>query len=138
MDGTQASITAQNISIRELVCPSNPNKKFRVTSGTQQFAFTNYKGMGATHMQSLNHVLGKGTPMYPPGGPYTMHPDGAMYPGKGNRLVDLVDGTSHTILCVETIDDQASVWTYGADATLVGLPTIGNGAANPGARDRQL
>ena len=130
-DGSAGSLAANTTQIREFVCPINPNSK---NNGAKlALCFTNYKGMGATHMQSLNHVLGKGTPMYPPKGPYDMHPDGAMYPGKGNRLSDLIDGTSHTILCVETIDDQASVWTYGSDATLVGLPTIGNGAANPGA-----
>ena len=61
-----------------------------------------------------------------------MHPDGAMYPGNGCRIQDLTDGTAHTILCVETIDNTASVWTYGTDVTLVGLPASGDtpGPAN--------
>ena len=46
-----------------------------------------------------------------------------MYPGKGCRIQDITDGPSHTILCVETMDNSSSVWTYGTDVTLVGLPT---------------
>jgi hypothetical protein len=62
-----------------------------------------------------------------------IHPDGAMFPGKGTRISDLVDGTSHTILCVETIDDTQSVWTMGADATLVGIPDTITSSGVPGA-----
>ena len=29
-------------------------------------------------------------------------------------MSDIIDGTSHTILCAETIDDTQSVWTMGA------------------------
>ncbi len=95
-----------------------------------QYAVTNYKGMGATHIESLNHLTDNSVvPRYPTGGDYKMHPDGAMYPGKGCRIQDITDGTSHTILCVETMDNSSSVWTYGTDVTLVGLPTTkGTGA----------
>jgi hypothetical protein len=40
-----------------------------------------------------------------------------------------VDGTAHTILCVETIDNTQSVWTLGTDVTLVGLPYSGSGSS---------
>ncbi len=53
-----------------------------------------------------------------------MHPDGGMFPGLGTRISDIADGTAHTILCVETIDDTQSVWTLGTDVTLVGLPYV--------------
>ena len=52
-----------------------------------------------------------------------------MYPGNGCRLLDITDGPTHTIICVETMDDTASVWTYGTDATLVGLPYSGKGSS---------
>jgi hypothetical protein len=57
-----------------------------------------------------------------------MHPDGAMFPaltGQGQRLSDLQDGTSHTVLCAETQDTNASSWMRGEETTLYGLPTAG-------------
>ncbi len=61
--------------------------------------------------------------------PSAIHPDGALFPSlAGTRISDIADGTSHTILCVETIDNKYSVWTLGTDVTLVGLPTSGSGA----------
>ena len=38
------------------------------------------------------------------------------------------DGTAHTILVTETQDNTYSIWTYGSDMTLVGLPTTGTSA----------
>ena len=62
----------------------------------------------------------------PPYAKSDMHPDGGMFPGPGTRISEIVDGTAHTILCAETIDDTQSVWTLGTDVTLVGLPYVGN------------
>ncbi|MGO8690942.1 MAG: DUF1559 domain-containing protein [Thermoguttaceae bacterium] len=118
-------------SIPTYVCPSNPNSKYQDPGDSPpQFALTNYKGMGATCMASLNMMTQpNGTPPY---GKSDMHPDGAMYPGNGVRIGDITDGTAHTIMCVETIDDTQSVWTLGTDATLVGLPYQGDpGSTKP-------
>ena len=51
-----------------------------------------------------------------------LHPDGAIFPGTGIRAADILDGLSHTIFTMETIDEAASRWTVGKEATLVGLP----------------
>ena len=112
-------------SIPTYVCPSNPNSKYQDPGDSPpQFALANYKGMGATCMASLNMMTQpNGTPPY---GTSDMHPDGAMYPGNGVRIGDITDGTAHTIMCVETIDDTQSVWTLGTDVTLVGLPYRGD------------
>ena len=103
------------------VCQSNRNAKYQDPGDRPpQFALTNYKAMGATCMASLNMLTDpNGTPPY---GKADIHPDGAVYPGKGTRIGDITDGTAHTLLCVETMDNTQSVWTLGTDATLVGLP----------------
>jgi hypothetical protein len=50
-------------------------------------------------------------------------PDGALFPGNsGIKLSDIADGTSLTIMMVETIDDLKSDWIAGSDVTLVGMP----------------
>ena len=45
------------------------------------------------------------------------------FPSGGNLpAADILDGLSHTIFLIETIDEAASRWTVGKEATLVGLP----------------
>jgi prepilin-type N-terminal cleavage/methylation domain-containing protein/prepilin-type processing-associated H-X9-DG protein len=111
------------------VCESNPNGLYQ--DSNRSFALTNYKAMGATCMASLNMLTrpdGKA-----PYGEAGIHPDGGLFPGPGMPLSEFKDGTSHTILCTETIDNTQSVWTLGTDVTLVGLPYSGKqSAANPG------
>ena len=52
----------------------------------------------------------------------SIHPDVPMYPGTGTPPIgDIADGTSHTIICVETVDNQHSVGCWARHATLVGL-----------------
>ena len=68
--------------------------------------------------------------------PYTQPdpttPDGACYPGSKLSFNNFAgDGTSHTIIVVETIEPRCARWTYGKEQALVGLPTTGftgNGA----------
>ncbi len=115
---------AMATAIPTYLCLSNPNGKFQ--DAKNSFALTNYKAMGATCMASLNMLTQPGGK--PPYGRADAHPDGGMFPGPGLRVSDIVDGTSHTILCAETIDNTQSVWTLGTDVTLVGLPYSGNGS----------
>ena len=76
--------------------------------------------MGATSRDSLLMVASpQGKPPY---GDAKLHPDGAIFPGKGLRVADCMDGLSHTIMTMETMDETASRWMVGKEATLVGLP----------------
>jgi len=112
----------QETQIKELICPSLPRHV-----GLQAAAITNYKAMGASTRDSLTMVVNPtakppyGT-MSPSPGAVPLHPDGAIFPGTGVRAADITDGLSHTIFMIETIDETASRWTFGKEATLVGLP----------------
>lgn len=116
-------VAAGNTLIREFICPSNPNNHYQ-DPWKKLNAFTNYKGMGATSAESLICCADPNAPhpYAPP--PYTAypHPDGALFPGNGLKYADFLDGTAHTIMAVETIDDSKSVWIAGSDVTLVGMP----------------
>lgn len=114
-------IAARNTSIAELVCPSNRESMYRAPDDPKlKDALTHYKVMGATHKESLYMAWNPDArPLY-----QGRHPDGAIYPGSNTGPSSFErDGTSHTILCVETIDNTASRWLFGAEVTLVGLPT---------------
>ena len=117
-----ALVAAMNTSLHELVCPSNKNNLFKnPSSSPPRFAFTNYKAIGASTRNSL--LMALDPTLTPPYGDAKMHPDGAIYPSDKNLpLADLKDGTSHTIVLMETMDDTNSRWMVGAEATMVGLP----------------
>jgi prepilin-type N-terminal cleavage/methylation domain-containing protein len=137
---------ACDTSIPELTCPSNPNNLFLSPTATgrgARVALTNYKAMGATNMLSLMFCLYNastpattGTNPYPGVTPIvpSQHPDGGVFPGTGTRMADFVDGTAHTIISVETMDNSGaaatkntagSAWFYGGSCTLVGMPSQG-------------
>ena len=129
---------AANTFLRGLRCPGNPNRVF-VNPAASTGALTNYKAMGATHVESLMVASPKPTvPLYDPGGRHGMHrhgcfyrlggepvhPDGACFPGRELKFAAFgKDGTAHTILAVETIDPAYGIWTVGEECTLVGLPS---------------
>jgi hypothetical protein len=116
-------LDAKEVDIPVIHCPSNPNRTYNVTSSGRKEYFTNYKAMGATMAASLKQCVDPDEP--PPYGDKTRHPDGALVPGRSVRMAELqIDGCSQTIMMAETIDDLHSVWLYGADATLVGIPDI--------------
>jgi hypothetical protein len=114
---------ARDTSLKEFTCPSNNNQLFvNPTSNPPQMALTNYKAMGATTLNSLA-VAQNGSSATPPYGTISLHPDGAIYPSGNNiPIAALSDGTSHTIIVMETIDDIGSRWMYGAECTLTGVP----------------
>jgi len=120
-----AIAAAMNTQLSEFLCPSSPRGSAWRASGS--LGITNYKAMGATTRGSLVMVVNpQATPPYgtmsPIPGTVPLHPDGAIFPGTGIRGADVLDGLSHTIFTIETIDEVASRWTVGKEATLVGLP----------------
>ena len=125
----KALYNALNTSMKEFVCPSNGNAYYQEPSVTPpKYAFTNYKAMGASCKSSLLMAsVPTGTAPY---GTSSIHPDGAVFPGSGSRAADILDGLSHTILIMETIDDSFSIWMLGSQCTLTGLPQTGAKAPN--------
>ncbi len=122
MSGNAALTVRMNTSLKELVCPSNNNNVFQnMKANPPLFALTNYKAVGATTRNSL--LIAVDPVATPPYGTATMHPDGAIYPSDKNLpLADIKDGTAHTVMIMETMDDTSSRWMVGNECTLVGLP----------------
>ncbi len=121
--------TAGNTSLKEFVCPSNNNNLFCNPSATPpQGAMTNYKSIAASSAASLlvcsTNAIGQAY------GTVSLHPDGTIYPSNSNiSMAAMTDGTSHTILVMETNDDSSatpttgtSLWIDGKQCMLVGLP----------------
>jgi type II secretory pathway pseudopilin PulG len=115
----------RDTSFEELVCPANPNQLFASpnTPPTQfgkKIAFTNYKALGATSMDSLLVGIDPDNP--PPYGDRSQHPDGVLFPAaSGLKIDDIKDGLACTIMIVETMDDSKSAWIAGCDVNLVGM-----------------
>jgi hypothetical protein len=111
----------------EFLCPCGPHGSVRSASG-QCAGITNYKAMGASTRGSLVMVVTpQATPPYgtmtPIRGTFPLHPDGAIFPAASNiPAAACLDGTSHAVFTIETMDEIASRWTVGKEATLVGLP----------------
>ena len=110
---------AMGTIIDELHCPSFSGTPF-VDAKTKREAITNYKAMAATHAGSYTKALG-GTPAYLPNS--DLHPDGAIFPGSRHGIKGFKqDGSSLTILVVESREQNVARWTVGVETTLVGLP----------------
>ena len=117
--------------LNEFICPSFRGSTYLdpTVAAVDLEAITNYKVMAASHMESLL-VAYPGTDnipvRYEPRYNLTMpHPDGASYPGSKLRFKDFgSDGTAHTILCVETVEQFSSRWFLGMETLLVALPPL--------------
>jgi type II secretory pathway pseudopilin PulG len=115
-----AIVKLRNTRFSEFLCPANPNKTYG-DPANKLLAFTNYKAMGATCMESLKLCIDPDSP--PPYGDKKNHPDGGLFPGNSSiRISDICDGMANTIMLAETIDDTKSAWIAGSDVTLVGMP----------------
>jgi len=114
--------TALGMALPEFRCPSFAGEPW-IDPDTKFEAITNYKAMGATHVESLN-VASVG-PLSKNGlyGETKDHPDGGIHPGSKLFFRDFAqDGSAHTILLVETKEQYRARWTVGREACLVGLP----------------
>jgi hypothetical protein len=128
-----ALTTALGTSMKEFVCPSYGGQLYNQStlgnsggSPTQaQQAITNYKAMGASCKQSLAFAANSsGTAPY---GTSTVHPDGAIYPSAANiSASQCLDGLSHTVFFIESIDSTASCWVLGSECVLTGNPGSGS------------
>jgi prepilin-type N-terminal cleavage/methylation domain-containing protein len=124
----QATVKAMNTQISIFVCPDSPRaRQAAAPAKPQTAAITNYKAMGASTRDSLAMVVNpKAKPPYgtmtPNESGLPLHPDGMMFPGKDMPAAQCLDGLSHTIMTMETMDEAASRWMVGKEATLVGLP----------------
>jgi hypothetical protein len=113
----------QDMPIKQYMCPSNPNNRYDDNPGRSvEGYFTNYKGMGATCGRALAAAMHPELKKIESYEPASGLADGVLFPGDGIRFEDINDGTAHTFMLVETIDDSASVWTVGGQASLAGLP----------------
>ena len=113
-----------NIQLKEFLCPSNRHCSDKLQSS----GITNYKAMGATTRGSL--IMAVNPQASPPYGTMSsisgnlpLHPDGAIFPSSKNIPCSAIpDGLSLTIILIETMDEAASRWMVGKEATLVGMP----------------
>jgi prepilin-type N-terminal cleavage/methylation domain-containing protein len=121
-NANQALVAAMKTQLKEFLCPNSPRglAQQNPAAQPQSAGITSYKAMGASTRDSLAMVADPQAK--PPYGVSAIHPDGAIFPGVGSRAADIIDGLSHTIFVVETIDEAASHWMLGKEATLVGLP----------------
>jgi prepilin-type N-terminal cleavage/methylation domain-containing protein len=90
-------------------CPSYSGKSFSTdplyvtTVGYSQFAIRNYVAFGARTVLGLSGAVPA---------------DGVMHPGSRTRFRDITDGTTNTIMIVETRDETSSVWIDGTSASV--------------------
>jgi len=85
---------AINTSMKEFICPSNGNNLFQnpqATPPNMLYALTNYKAMGASCKASLLMSLPGQSFAAGLYGTASQHPDGAVFPGTGSRIADLID-----------------------------------------------
>ncbi|NQT14652.1 MAG: DUF1559 domain-containing protein [Planctomycetes bacterium] len=116
--------------LNEVICPSFRGDRYLdpTSAAIDLEAITNYKVISATHIESLlmaypGPAYTTYTPMYIDAD--VRHPDGGIYPGSKLKLKDFAsDGTAHTILCVETVEQFSSRWFLGMETLLVGLPPL--------------
>jgi prepilin-type N-terminal cleavage/methylation domain-containing protein len=127
----QNARTALATALQEFACPSFSGNAYVNPNAQPLEAVSNYKVIAATNILSQSIATSSNpsavqTP-YPQNDPTT--PDGACFPGSKLSFNNFSDGTSHTVIVVETIEQRCARWTYGKEQALVGLPS----GSSPGA-----
>ena len=128
---TQAATQALATSMQEFVCPSFSGNAYVNPSAAAMEAISNYKVMAATHIQ--NQSIASPSPQADSSGYLSSDPttpNGACFPGSKLSFNNFTDGTSHTIIVVESKEQSCARWTFGREQALVGLPTSGQGAVS--------
>jgi type II secretory pathway pseudopilin PulG len=108
-----------------LLCPSSGCSPYTEFGGTKA-AITNYKPLGATHIESLSVASANPlTPKFdsvPRGDTGPGNPDGNCFPGTNLSDGVMRNGLSNTLWLVESLEQRHARWTVGADAAVVALP----------------
>jgi len=110
--------------VPEIHCPTFDGTT-HIDTTTELEAITNYKVIGATHLESLSVASPK--PMTPKylADKEGVHPDGAIYPGSTHGVEAFQnDGTSRTAIVVESVEQNVARWTVGAETCVVALPPV--------------
>jgi len=98
--------TAASQKVAPYRCPSytggDYSQSLEYVALSPTYAIRNYAAMGATTVGKL-----------------WQEPDGVIYPRGRTRIGDITDGTSQTILIVETREPNAAVWIDGGTAAVV-------------------
>lgn len=93
-------------------CPSYSGRTFSADASYTrlgpQYATTNYVAMGAT---APGIIYGGNTGLF--------GPDGIMFPLSSTRIDDISDGTTDTVVLVETREEDYSVWVDGGVMSVV-------------------
>jgi len=121
LSGSASTAAAIAMSVKEFACPSFSGNMF-VDPQTQAEYITNYKGLGATHWESLAQATPNTMGVKPK---YTgvSRPDGAIFPGSRHGTNGFSkDGTAHTAIVVETTEPYFARWMVGVETLVVGLP----------------
>jgi len=122
-----AHAIARTTVIPELLCPSAKYKSVKLDPNlARPEGLSNYKVMSATHFESY-YQAATVAPKIPPVPlyPSKSHPDGACFPGSHLNIAQITDGTAHTIMAVETIEEVYARWPLGWEMGLVALPSMG-------------
>ena len=107
LDPANWSAAAQQVNVFR--CPSYAGKTvtdhphYATQVGMNSFANRNYAAMGATTVLGLSGMIPA---------------DGMLYPESNTTFRDVGDGTSQTILLLETREERASVWIDGTSAAV--------------------
>jgi prepilin-type N-terminal cleavage/methylation domain-containing protein len=127
-NGSPYDTNPQHVLARQTVlstfrCPSysGPDHSVGTVFPPNSDALTNYVVFGATHLKSLLilETVGQANDLLFVGG--IEHPNGVMYPGSKTSLASIGDGSSHTFVACETVEESLAAWFDGSTAAVVGL-----------------
>jgi hypothetical protein len=95
-------------------CPSYRGPVFSdypaYTRFSHKLAIANYVALGAS---DAGHLYGAVE---------DLKPDGTIYPRSSTTPADITDGLSHTVIVVETREEQLMVWIDGGTSAIVAAP----------------